>query len=69
MGTVSRTRLLMAAFCLSLCGLGLTAGTRTLAQVAPTMDIVDDCDARFTLGSFDKPTIRPSGMYAMCALP
>lgn len=33
MGSLTRTRLLGAAFCLSLCGLGLTAGAQKLAQL------------------------------------
>ena len=53
MGTVTRTRLLMAAFCLSLCGLGLTAGASTLAQAANVMSvIVDNRDSGFAAGDF-----------------
>lgn len=40
MGSLTRTRLLGAAFCLSLCGLGVTAGAQKLAQAVPDNRVV-----------------------------
>ncbi len=49
MGTITRTRLLLAAFSLSLCGLGVTAGMTQRAQVNTSGTvIIDDGDTGFT---------------------
>ncbi len=50
MGTLNRTQLLTAAFCLSLCGLSVTAGVQLRAQISPPPDgiINDDDTLRFS---------------------